>query len=339
MLLHVLIQVCCSNTFSYYFDKEPSRVIENLNMLHVGEAYHIRSSSFIGMVGGAVYFYTTTALEVMFDEVLFYNCTSFEAGAVYFKCANSAVAMYKVCGSDCFTESSGDSQFAYLEPAHTKINRFDLSTLTHCAPSNRPTRDETITFYNGKQNVTYSNFSYNYCQYSASTVMRAATTLTAEARFCTFFKNVVSLNYIIHTATTGTCSFMVCNIIDNTSPSYVIYFSITGSIIDSIIQGNSHTLFYCNSGTLTITRGWVRHPLTLGTRYSFVSVTNSLDETFTHNILHLSTQQCYVVLENTYQPLPSPTECFVGSSDNNAISFAKLFGFRVFFLSLFLISI
>jgi len=316
LLILLLMEKCYAGKFSDYYNKQPSSVIENLNIKHVGPEFHIIASSFIGMVGGAIHFYTLTSLEVMIDEVLCCNCSSVEAVAIFFLCPYSAVVVLRVCGSGCYSESGGKYQFAYLETAQSKINLFDLSTITQCAPSSKPTRDEAITFNNGKQNITYSNFSYNYCQNSASVVLRSQNTLNSESRFCTIIKNTVSTNSIINKDTIGTCIFSMCNIIDNTSPSYVIVFKSGGSFFDSILQGNSYQLFSSITGTITINRGWIKHPLPLGIQYSFISVVNTVEETKTYNILHLSTQQCYVILENTFQHHPSPTECYFGNTDS-----------------------
>jgi len=318
----------------YYeiFGKEPSRIIEDINLMHSGTDFLIRSSSFNNMVGGAIYFYTSTPLSVMFEEILFYNCTSFDSGALYFKCANSEIALHRICASDCFVESSNDCQFCYISVHSGKKLLFNFSTVTHCAPSNRMDRTYGSYLHSGLQNITYSNASFNYASQCATFCFDTASN---EVRYCTIAKNSASSQYVIEKKHSSVANqFIMCNFIDNTASTSVISVVGGSTLSNCIFMGNTYHLFNLDTGYhVFIQNGWIKHPHSIATNnYNYMvqmtSVTNSYDETKTWNIKHLSTQQCYVVLDNTYEPLPSPTECFFQSQEQGEqlLSFTKLFG-------------
>jgi len=313
------------SSFVDYFGIEPSRVIENLNLLHVGDAFLIKSSSFIGMIGGAMYFSTIRSINVMVEETLFNNCTALEAGAVFFSCENSGFVMDKVCGSDCFTDSDNDCQFGYIKTGTSKLNGYNMTTMTHCAPSSITNNIIGLKLVNGKQNLTYCNFTYNFGKTHPTL---HSETVHSELKFCTIAKNVATSNYILQKSASSTNGFIKCNIIDNTSPSIVLNIFSQSYFSDCIIQRNSNTLFQLNAYCY-ITNGWLKHPNNLVNIPSYVllsGLTNSIEETETLFIQHLSTQQCYVEYGNYCYPNPTPTECYAQNTDGVSIlNLAKVF--------------
>ena len=336
LIPYALIGLSLRGGYSDYYGVSSSQVIRDLDIVHIGNEIAIVNSKFISIMGGAVYFETNNPVALLVEECLFSNCSSITAGALIYKCLYGAHVMSRVCAHSCYTETSGSNQFSYVQVGNNKENYMNLSTITQCAPSHLTNRNWGQGFVNGRQIISFSNSSYNYGVIGAGLYIETSNSI--DFRFCTLADCQATSHIIIQrTGTTTNCNFSYCNFIRNSTPSYVLYFANHANVYDCFFMQNSIILIYVYGTNVYVNliRGWLFHSYTLLTitanyrgYLSYNNITNTNVATPSHNIAHLSTQQCYIEIDQQFIVHPSPTECFLSSNDPGVL-LSKIFSLNV----------
>ena len=114
--------------FNDIFTYNPSQELSNSGQTEFSTnfyGYYIRHSTFLDLssnynhqayvlVSGAVHFHTSKEVDLLLDNVMFFNCS---AGGIYFNCPRSgSIYMNKICASRCKTDDllSNVGQFSFI---------------------------------------------------------------------------------------------------------------------------------------------------------------------------------------------------------------------------------
>ena len=191
--------------------------------------------------GGAIFINTSKSLII--NETTFYNCLSINGngGAIYFYNGLN-INLFKICAVGC---KNTNYQFAYLQTTYNQI--LDLITIYNCSNLNGY---RTLIIYNGNQNISNINISYNNNIYISGIYYINPTSMFSN--YCTFYNNTVSSDRCIYLqGNSGTIS--KSNIILNNSPTnYGVVTLWVGNYIlkECIFDQNKDNLIFINSGSL-----------------------------------------------------------------------------------------
>ena len=197
--------------------------------------------------GGAIYI--TTSYNMLINDTVFFRCivSNGYGGALYFYNGLNC-EINKTCALYC---KANTWQFAYILTQINNKNFLDFVSNSKCY--NDTIGHDTLIFYQGIQNVSNLNSSFN--QNYANSGFYYFDPTSMNSIYCTFYNNSVKSNTCIQLLR-KTGKIILSNFINNNSPlGYgVIFISSNGNynMIECIFEKNYNTLFYVNTGLLTI---------------------------------------------------------------------------------------
>lgn len=260
--------------------------------------------------GGVIYLYTGAyKLDVSYS--VFYNCSSLNrGGAIYtYNLINASVTM--VCAYRCFAVHG--YHFARLYSSKNIVMRYlsisSCSYYPHGAYSISPTA--------GFQEYYENNCSLNYAMHYSDILFESPSTFASA--YNSFCNNSVSEYICIFLSMIpGTIGYS--NIINDLSPSYgVVYINGGNPCFDHcIFDMNKNTLFYVNSGSLSISNSFIYHSGTFST-FSPVQTNNnnSMTRIETYQMVFFASHYCHAdnpIMKQTPVITIDPTPIITQSS-------------------------
>jgi len=343
MLFSVFICLSFSEEFTDFFSGPTTHIYENVNdqrILLDPMSYFVKDSAFMYMTSttySTIHLFYIYPINLVVLDCVFYTCISpSHGGAIYFYAAEKgAMAMKRVCGSNCSTGNNLYGQFFYSYVPTNNNTLIQLVTVEKCA-NNPITKYAAISIYGG--NSTFSELNISKCytyQYSA---MYSVYGLRNSFKYCTIYANSASHSYCYYAEVETFMNFT--NIISNDSPSNYGVVSCHRHYYasDCIYMYNMNTLFYNPSYSTNLIRGWIKHQSTLNTGNIYtMGVTNTIVETPTIVINHYSTYGCNPQAMGQdlspcqtipHAPTPFqtiPPDCFISGSISEMRTLASLF--------------
>jgi len=289
MLLHKELR----SGFSDYFAGSASySVDQQVYTRPFNENNEILNSVFHNIhCGPAIYFTTSLTIRLYVENCMFFNCSAqSNGGAININCPNGYFVMDKICGFNCFTESS-HGQFVYTYHALAILNYVSI----HRCPGQYQTGTlySPIYGYAGNQNMTYCNSSYCYTYQHSICYMTSSNKIVQY--FCSFTNNYATHSFGSY-FTSNTNTFVLKSIfINNNSPLYaLIYSDYQIQFEESIFMFNYCILF--NKAT-TLTFSVINCFINRITAYALytgspVSAATTNGYTQTYNIAHFVSYYC-----------------------------------------------
>jgi len=238
----------------------------------IDNCFFTRSAVYTG--NGGVIYRNFGSDTVSITNTVFYNCVvdgySGSGGAIY-QDMDGKFYMKFVCAKNC--RSQYLINFAYLS-GYNDDCKIEYLSMSGCSTSDEG--QGSITVDSGKQVFEHSNSSLNNGMRSSSIIFQNPTSHTCS--YCSFAHNHVSNERNIEfNGNTGTFSFV--NVVGCNSPSWgviVVTNSATVKFQYSICHQNQNTLFFKESGTLTVENCIISHS---GTVYTGGYVNNYMNNT------------------------------------------------------------
>ena len=160
----------------------------------------------------------------------------------------------------------------------------------------------SLSLRQGNQILLFYNASYNMCDLHSSGVfwdsdkyemkMSTITSNRVTSRITFWFGGVIGKSEL-------------CNIVNNTSPSYGVFQCDSKlTIMNCIFYNNFNTLIYRYSGSITVNNCWISHSSTIFSGGS-ISTTNIMGLTNPYTFTHFHTFLCSAIIPYTLTPFIS----------------------------------
>ena len=261
--------------------------ITNSNYYITNCMYHYFSSS----TGSPIHISTTNSILILIETSSFLHCyCSTSGGGIYFSSTPSECILNKICAFNCTckgtTTNSGGS-FTHVKVGDSKRSYILDSTIAFCI---NPNQYITICFIGGNQIFQNINSSYNNAKNKPGLYNYGGT--FSNMTFCTIFKNIGTITIGLH-YTKGDSYINLCNIMNNSSPSYgVVYNGVAQTIIQqTFFKDNSNTLLVIiTSGTINVFNSTIYHSFQLSNKV--ISFNNPLYLTNSYQLNHFYTELC-----------------------------------------------
>jgi len=266
--------------------------------------------------GGAMYCSSVTNLLV--ESTSFFSCTTTSSGgAIYLVNGNAQCVLYVVCGYECCSTTSGNSQFAYIviNNAVSSKNYVNYSSISR-SMSEVSGSYQPLRLSNGKICCPSVNLSMNKCHYRSAIYCEPysdSNSVTCSLTYSTFADNNATGYTCIRFGTSSAQYEMKsCNIIRNTQVTLNTEGTIRSNgnlmIEDSCILENTATyMFYASSSyTITLSKCSVDKTTSTG---SF-KLQNTLTKSFILALKHMSTQNCHAEYDSNGCPTPIIQLCY-----------------------------
>jgi hypothetical protein len=259
-----------------------------------------RSIETTGVNGGALC--CTSVTYLLIESSSFFSCktSSYSGGAIYFSNSGGQCVLYKVCGYDCSTTSSADSQFARISvnSVISSKNYFIYSSIARCVnEASGPCDPISLIF--GTISCPSVNSSMNKCGYRSGIFCRPSVysnSVTCSLIYSTFADNTATSNICIYFNMEGAeYEMKSCNVIRNTQVSLdlngVILVVGKTMIQDScILENKANRIFHSYSSyTITISNCTVDKTSNNG----FLTTRNTVAKSFILALNHMSTRNCH----------------------------------------------
>ena len=346
--------------FNDIFQNSPSQEVSNTGItefLTNYYGYYIKQSTFIDLssnynhqinvlVSGAVHFHTTKEIDLLIDNVMFFNCS---AGGIYFNCPRSgSIYINKVCASRCKTDDllTNIGQFAFITVSPAKKAIVLYLSMSFCSPDSDGDRNEGFHVENGQIYLSNCNFSNNRAYQIAATNIVNPELLNIS--FSTYSDNTPTHSVCFNILSANVRkNISFTNFVRNTSPlaPSVIFISISvantynTTFSTCVFQQNQNTLIYTPSRYIFIVGGWINHHSSYAfqTGYVplFIGVTNSPSySTITPLYDHFTTYHCNPLMVPQGQEVEPcqtlPPQCSNIVENNLGLSFIFNFIFLTF---------
>jgi len=233
---------------------------------NISNCFFIRTSQLSGNGGVININGGSYHLDIVFS--IFYGCScQSEGGAI---CFNSLFCKMKaICASRCIASAE---HFAYISSStNISLNLLSITACCYVTNGNYP-----LFIYLSHQSYENSNSSMNHASQTSGICIHSP--LSFLSIYCTVSNNNAYNGICINTnANTGIMKY--ANIVHNNSPlKYgVFYNSGSFALQNCIINQNRNTLFYMNSGSITVTNSFVSH---LGVTMTQNNNTNTIIPTY-----------------------------------------------------------
>jgi len=307
-----LILQLLSNFSTFYPNEDPKEIFSQ-NVLFFPDfngSFWVRNSIFSELSskadGSSIFITFSTIVKALISDCNFYKCfATNNGGAIYFSCpAAGSVSLNRICASFCYIVSTSKyGQFGYFDCTKSSNNNYILLSHQFCN-SDAKTGLSSLYIKGGTNTISQVNSSNNFLSRFAG--ISLVSVFKNNLTFCTFSKNYVLQNTIIHGSVNGS-TFSECNIINNSCVD-------TGGIIR--IDANTqfiflNSVFISNYNVLVFNSGSMMFSSCYVDNITFLSTPPLIDSpvgfTETLHLLHFSTQLCImensIVVENT----PFPT--------------------------------
>jgi len=258
--------------------------------IDISDCSFSRSLVFSG--SGGVIYVNGGSLSMNVTYSMFNDCScSVQGGAIYFISANCIGKC--LCAFKC---SAHTYQFAIFGASNS--NSEDLLSVTVCSSSSN-NGYESFRVYTGTQTIKNVNSSQNKVIWVSSMVFSdGSSSLISQSSFVNNSSN--SCYCIYSSGISGVIQYI--NLIYNNSPlSYGVITVWSGSAeyLYSIFYNNSNSLFYINSGSISVKNSFIYH---LGSFGSASTSNNSIFFTETYSHSFYSSYHC-----QTFPVLPDQT--------------------------------
>jgi predicted outer membrane repeat protein len=247
--------------------------------------------------GGALYCTSVTYLLV--ESTSFFSCKTSggRAGAIYFSNSSGQCVLHEVCGYDCCTTDSTNSNFVYTSVNNDILskNYINYSSISRCVNENS---QQSLFFNYGKIFCLSINLSNNKCkgEFVLYYPISYSNTITCSFSYSSFADNTASQNTCLILWTTGAeYEIKSCNILRNTQGNlnYRGTISTIGNlkIVDSCILENIATyIFYQESSSYRITLSNCTVDKT--SNNGRLTTQNTVTKSFILALNHMSTRNC-----------------------------------------------
>jgi hypothetical protein len=251
-----------------------------------------------GSNGGALSCTSVTYLLV--ESTSFFSCktSGSNGGAVYFSNDGGQCVLHKVCGNDCNSGSSSNSQFSYVgvkNDASSK-NYINYSSIVRCV--NMGSDSWNLIYHNnGRICFPSVNVSMNVCQYFTGIYCNSfvdSNYVTGSTSYSSYTDSKAS-TYICFSFARSSVKVEVkcCNILRNTQGSLdswgLIYTRGNVNFKDScILENNVNCIFYAFTGSITLSNCTVDKTTSSGSFY----IQSTVSKSFILGLNHLSTRNC-----------------------------------------------
>ena len=299
--------------------------------------------------GGAIYINSDSQLRIKIKKCLFNYCSSkSNGGAIYISATNGQSSISQICCYQCYVFSDASGQCSFITTKNNLRNDLIYSSFSK-SPSVAQSRSSVNYFSNG--NITFSLCNSSNNHVSTHCICYCYNPNGMFISFSSFCNNYAASHTGIGVGNAGTSMRKIyfCNFIANTVGSYGIIsvwtYGTYVTIDYSIFLDNIGYLFYKHivdnwppeyrvdncyiKATISITPEWNGGP----NSNSSIRTTNC----GTYEFQLFSSYLCYGkniedILKNQ-EPLPTPTECVLLTSNgsNFDLSFFLSFLFFIFY--------
>jgi hypothetical protein len=254
--------------------------------------------------GGALL--CTSVQYLLIESTSFFSCktSSSQGGAIYFSNTNSGqCVLYKVCGYDCCTTSTGSSygQFVFIQvkDATSSKNNVNYSSTARCVTENSDSYYMLRISY-GKICCPSVNISMNKCKFYSGIYCQPlgdSSSFTCSLTYSTFADNIaIGYSCILPWWGGRNIEIKSCNVLRNTQGTLnsggTIHTHDNVMITDSCILENKATYIFnqaSSSYTITISNCTVDST----SKYGRVTIQNTITKSFIHGLDHMSTLNCH----------------------------------------------
>jgi predicted outer membrane repeat protein len=247
--------------------------------------------------GGALY--CTSISYLLVESTSFFSCkTSGQGGAIYFSNSSGQYVLHEVCGYDCCTTDSSNSNFVYTSVKNdvSSKNYINYSSISRCVNENSWC---TLYLNNGKNFCPSVNTSNNKCngEFFLCFPLSYSNTVTCSLSYSSFADNYATNHVCIALWTSGAeYEIKSCNILRNTQSDLNSYGTIATNgnmkILDScILENKADYIFYQHSSSsyrITLSNCTVDKT----TNNGYLITQNTVTKSFILALNHLSTQNC-----------------------------------------------
>jgi hypothetical protein len=299
--------------------------------------------------GGALHCTSFTYLLV--ESSSFFSCSTSAqyGGAIYFSNGNGQCVLYEVCGYDCYSTHTSDSnyQFAFIEVNNgtSSKNNVNYSSIARCVNVNSNSY-RILGLSNGKIYCSSINSSINKCQlYAAISCWPTndSNSVACSLVYSTFSDNRATVSICIVLNTKGANFEMKsCNILRNTQGTVgregTFYIGGNLNVYDSCILENTATYVfhqYPSSYAVTLSNCTVDKTSSNG----YLTTQNTVTKSFIHALKHMSNLICHAEYDTagTLTPIiqtPSKKQKYLFSCGKcfNQPQLSDFFSFHSIFL-------
>jgi len=152
----------------------------NQKNINISDCFFSRMSQF--SENGGVIYVDGGSFSMKLSYSMFFNCSAYNGGAIYFSSLNSKIEL--VCASRCCC--GYHSHFAYL--CSSVDNQVDYLSISLCSPF--LSLYHPILLYTGYQKANNNNCSLNCAQYHSGFSFQLSNSFSSS--FCTFSNNKAS---------------------------------------------------------------------------------------------------------------------------------------------------
>jgi hypothetical protein len=252
--------------------------------------------------GGAMH--CTSVANLLVESTSFFSCkASGYGGAIYFNSINSGqCVLYEVCGYDCCTTTSKNSQFVliYVYNVVSSKNYVNYSSISRCVNEISPACFN-LNLRNGKICCPSINISVNKCYYQSAILCNPfydSNPVTCSLTYSSFTDNhAISGNCIRFDIVNAKYEIKSCNILRNTQGdlgSQGILRLNGNHIIENscILENKANYIFYIESSSYTVTLSKCTVDKTTTSTGSLI-IQNTVTKIFVLALTHMSTRNCY----------------------------------------------
>jgi len=151
-----------SSPFNDYFYGDPMVLkVDSLKQPPLPYNFLYNDCSFSNMVSRPVTYHSDGEMQIMFENCLFYNCTSNNqqaGGAFYIYIPNGGCIFRKLCASSCQADSS--YQLGYVYTHTDNQNSFIFSSFEKCS-IDKASQSYSLSLQRGMQTINNMNSSKN----------------------------------------------------------------------------------------------------------------------------------------------------------------------------------
>jgi len=253
----------------------------------IDNCFFIRNQVFSG--SGGIISIEGVQISLSLKYTIIHESSSSLYGGALFTYGLSKSEIKMCCGSCC---SSGYDHFGYIAVISTNDHIIYGLSLTKCSSGSQG--EDAINIACGYEQITQTNMSNNFANYVAGPLIQNPQGM--KMSYCTYSNNRPSQSVCFRSQQgSGSIHVLNSNFVSNTSPLASGIFETKHSSVFSldscIFYGNSNTLFYAATGSITISNSYISH---LGTtQYGTVYNNNNaatVEETYL--IMHFGTFYC-----------------------------------------------
>jgi hypothetical protein len=252
--------------------------------------------------GGALY---CTSTYLLVESTSFFSCKTSggRAGAIYFSNSGGQCVLKEVCGYDCCTTDSTNSNFVYTSVKNdvSSKNYINYSSISRCVNENSY---QSLFFNYGKIFCPSVNLSNNKCigEFVLYYPIKYSNTVTCSFSFSSFADNNASKNSCLLLWTyDAEYEIKSCNVLRNMQVTVNERGTICAygnlKIMDSCILENIATpIFFQQSSSYTITLSNCTVDSTSNNGY--LTIQNTVTKSFILALNHMSTQNCHSLYDS-----------------------------------------